>query len=175
MDYAGNIGYYSLAVLDKNPKLKAHVYDVPAVCEIAGEIQKEEKSFDRVTFHPYDWNKDKTFGDGYDLFFVSNCLYGVRSKEQLVKFFTQVNNSMEMGGVVVSNHWMSNHESAGYLSMTITELQNSIGGRPVHYLEEETLKQVLKETGFDNFTIKVTDKDAAKPRLLIAARKVKDL
>lgn len=175
MDYAGSIGYYSMAILDKNLKLQAHVYDLPVVCDIALEVQQDEKNFNRIRFHGFDIRNNDPIGEGYDLFFVSNALYGQRTKEQLVKFFTQANKSMEMGGVIVSNHWMSNNESEGYLSMTVTELENSFSGRPVHYLEEEILKQVLIETGFDNFTIKITDEDAPKPRLLIAARKVKDL
>ncbi|MDD3063373.1 MAG: methyltransferase [Massilibacteroides sp.] len=174
IDYAGSIGYYSMAILNKNSALKAYVYDLPEVCEIALDVQKDEKNFNRVTFCPFDMRKDNSFGEGYDLFFVSNALYGNRTKEKLVDFFKKANQSMKMDGVLVSNHWMIQH-GKNYVSTTITELKNSFSGRPVHYIEEEILKQVLAETGFDNYTVKIIDEQAAKPRLLIAARKVKNL
>ncbi len=175
MDYAGSVGYFAMAILDRNKNLKAEVYDLPVVCDIAKEIQKDEKNFDRVSFHGFDIRNNDPIGSGYDLFFASNALYAQRTKEQLVQFFTQANKSMEIGGVIVSNHWKSNHESKAYLAMTVEELLLSYTGRPVHYIEEDILKQVLHETGFDNFTVKVLNEDAVKPRLLIAARKVKNL
>lgn len=175
IDYCGSVGYYAMATLERNPKLKAHVYDLQVVCDIAKDIQKDNKNFKRITFHSFNKHNNDPIGSEYDLFFVSNALYHERTKEQLLDFFTQANKSMKIGGVVVSNHWTSNHESDDYLSMTVRELQKVFVGLPIHYLEEETLKQVLKETGFDNFTIQIADKDTAKPRLLIAARKIKEL
>lgn len=174
VDYAGSIGYYSMAVLDKNQKLKAYVYDLPEVCNIALEVQKNEKNFNRVIFCPFDMRKDNLLSKDYDLFFVANALYGNRTKEKLLDFFKKANQSMVMGGVLVSNHWTIQH-GADYISTIINELKNSLGGRPVHYIEENLLRQVLVEAGFDNFTVKYIDEEAPKPRLLIAARKVREL
>jgi len=173
IDFAGSIGYYSFPLLDKNPKLKAYVYDLPNVCEIGREVQKDEKNYDRATFCGFDMRNNDPIGEGYDLFFVSNVLYGQRSKEELVDFFKKANKAMVKGGVLVSNHWTNNRRNDGYLSFTISTLQQSLHGRPVHFIQENILKEALKEAGFDNFTVKITNKEAANPVLLIAARKVK--
>ena len=173
IDFAGSIGYYSFPLLDKNPKLKAYVYDLPNVCEIGREVQKDEENFDRVTFCSFDMRNNDPIGEGYDLFFVSNVLYGQRTKEELVTFFKKANKAMEKGGVLVSNHWTNNRSNDGYLSFTISALQQSLNGRPVHFVEEDTLKEALAESGFDNFTVKRTNNDAANPVLLLAARKIK--
>jgi predicted O-methyltransferase YrrM len=175
IDYAGSIGYYTMPLLDKNPKLEAHVYDLPEVCEIAREVQKEETHFDRVTFHGFDMRSNDSVGSGYDLFFVSNALYGQRTKEELLKFFTKANKSMQMGGVLVSNHRTNQRSHENYLNLTIAELTRSLQGRPVHFIELETLKAALLEAGFDNMTIKITNEATATPSLLLAARKVKEL
>lgn len=173
IDFAGSIGYYSFPLLEKNKKLKAYVYDLPNVCEIGREVQKDEKNYDRLTFCGFNMRNNDPIGEGYDLFFVSNVLYGQRTKEELVEFFNKANKAMIKGGVLVSNHWTNNCNNDAYLSFTISALQQSLQGRPVHFIEEDILKEALKEAGFDNFTVKITSNDAANPVLLIAARKVK--
>ena len=175
MDFAGSIGYYAMGILDKNPNLKAHVYDLPEVCDIAIEVQKEEKNFDRVTFHGFDMRKNDPIGDGYDLFFVSNALYGQRSKEKLVEFFRKANKSLVMGGVLASNHWTTLAGSEAYFSATVSDLMSSFHGRPVHSIDETILKEALKEAGFDNFSTQLSDPNIAKPVLLLAARKVREI
>lgn len=175
IDYAGSIGYYTMPLLDKNPQLEAHVYDLPEVCEIAREVQQEEKHFDRVTFHGFDMRSNDPVGNGYDLFFVSNALYGQRTKEELIEFFTKANKSMQMGGVLVSNHRTSQRGHEDYLNLTIAELTRSLQGRPVHFIELETLKGALLEAGFGNMTITITKEETPTPSLLLAARKVKEI
>ncbi len=175
IDFAGSIGYYTFPLLDKNPKLEAYVYDLPNVCEIGRQVQKDEKNFDRVTFCGFDMGNNDPIGYGYDLFFISNALYGQRTKEELVELFKQANKSMAVGGVFVSNHWTNQRSNDRYLSFTISTLAQSLHGRPVHFIEENILKEALTETGFDNFTIKRTNNDAPNPMLLLAARKIRDL
>ena len=175
IDFAGSIGYYALGILDKNPELKAHVYDLPEVCNIALELQKDEKNFDRVSFHGFDMRKNDPIGEGYDLFFVSNALYGQRAKDELVEFFKKANKSMVIGGVLVSNHWTNRSDDEGSVRMTITGLMQSFHGRPVHYIEENILKEALSESGFGNFTTTIFDKDKTKPVLLLAARKISNI
>jgi len=173
MDCAGSIGYYSFGILEKNPNLTAHVYDLPQVCSIALEVQKDEKDFNRVSFHGFDLQKNESIGEGYDLFFVSNALYGQRSKEQLVAFFKRANKAMVMGGVLVSNHWTTLDTKEGSMGVVISDLLSSFSGRPVHSINEDLLKEALIEAGFDGFTAKLSDSTAAKPVLLLAARKVR--
>ncbi|GEM_PF-1002536 len=175
IDFAGSIGYYTFPLLDKNPELKAYVYDLPNVCEIGREVQKDEKNFDRVTFCGFNMRNNDPIGNGYDLFFVSNALYGQRTKEELVALFKQANKSMKTGGVLVSNHWTNQRSNNEYLSFTISTLLQSLGGRPVHFIPEDILKEALTEAGFDNFTEKRTGGNIANPMLLLAARKIRDL
>lgn len=175
MDFAGSIGYYSFGILDVNPYLKVYVYDLPQVCDIAVEVQKGEKNFDRISFHGFDMRKEDAFGDGYDLFFVSNALYGQRLKGQLISFFKKANRAMVKGGVLVSNHWTTIISNEGAVGATISDLISSFHGRPVHSIDKNVLEEALKEAGFDNFTIELSDQETAKPVLLLAARKVRNV
>ncbi|MEM0941156.1 MAG: methyltransferase [Bacteroidota bacterium] len=174
IDFVGNTGYHALAILDKNQELQAHVYDLPEVCENAKKVQQDHASFDRLTYHGFDLRNNDPFGEDYDLFFLSNYLYGL-SKNARIEFFKKVNKSMVKGGIFISNHMTSEVDGNLYLRHTIFELMGTIRKRPPHQLYEGLLEEVLRETGFDDFQVKQPGQSLPLPMLLLAAKKVRDI
>lgn len=175
-DFAGNVGYFSYAFLQENSKLNAHVYDLPEVCQNAKELKCNEKDFNRVTYHAFDMKKGDSFGEGYDLFFISHYLYEFGANGVLVDFLKKVNKAMKLGGVFVSNHISDqfiNKESE--LTLTLIELQTRIFGYPTHQLPEDTLKAALSEAGFGEFRIKQPGGDYAFSTLLLSVKKIKEI
>ncbi len=173
-DFAGSIGYYSYALLQENPDLRSHVYDLPPVCQIAKEVKQEEKDFDRVAYHDFDISKDDSFGDGYDLFFSSHFLYEFGANGALVDFFKKVNQSLKPGGIFVSNHICNkvlSKEDA--ITLSLVELQTRALGYPTHQLPESTLKEALAEAGFGDFITKQPNGSYAFPTLLLSAKKLR--
>jgi predicted transcriptional regulator len=174
-DFAGSIGYYSYAFLQENPNLRSHVYDLPAVCQIAKEIKQEEKNFDRITYHDFDITTGDSFGEGYDLFFSSHFLYEFGDNDSLTQFLTRVNQSMKPGGIFISNHICNKTLSKeDALTLSLVELQTRTLGYPTHQLPEETLKNALTKAGFGDFRVKQPDGSYAFPTLLLAAKKISE-
>ena len=104
-DFAGSIGYFSFAFMQKNPQLESHVYDLPEVCALARKIKENEEYYNRITYHDFDAASGESFGNGYDLFFsVPIFLYALNAQGTLSEFLKKVNRSMEPGGLFISNH-----------------------------------------------------------------------
>ncbi len=171
-DLAGNVGYFSYAFLQENPKLEAHVYDLPVVCENAKELKQNEPNFNRVTYHGFDMKKDESFGEGYDFFFISHYLYEYGAKGELVDFLKKVNQSMKLGGIFVSNHICDNAiDKDSELTLALVELHTRILGYPTHQLPEFVLKKALTEAGFSDFHVKQANGNYSFPTLLLSAKK----
>lgn len=173
-DFAGNIGYYSYALLQENQNLCSHVYDLPGVCQIAQELKKGEESFERVTYHDFDIAKGDSFGEGYDLFFSSHFLYEISVNGSFVEFLKKVNLSMKPGGIFISNHMCDKPiDKENAVTLSLVELRTRLMGYPTHQLPEETLKKALSEAGFGDFQVQQPNSSYAFPTLLLAAKKIK--
>ncbi len=173
-DFAGSTGYYSLALMDENSKLKSCVYDLPEVCKIAEELREKEINRGRITFHRGNLIKKSSFGSDYDLFFCSHFLYEFAAKNNLSVFLKKVNRSMKHGGLFVSSHISPASAGENYLTLTIVELITRCMGYPTHQISEMTMKKSLNEAGFGKFRIKQLDKEASIPTLLLSAVKINE-
>lgn len=173
-DFAGSSGYYSFALMNENSNLYSHVYDLPAVCEIAKNIKKEEPNIERIAYHDFDVKAGGSFGSGYDLFFSSHFLYEFGADNSLPDFFKKVNQSMEMGGLFISNHVSPNINGDSYLTLTMVNLMTRVMGYPTHELSEELLTKALIEAGFGNFRVKQPNENIVFSTLLLSATKVKE-
>lgn len=173
-DFAGSIGYFSFAFIQENQELKSHVYDLPEVCALGKELKKQEKDYNRITYHDFDTATDDSFGEGYDFFFSSHFLYEYNAKGTLIEFFKKVNKSMKMGGLFVSYHIIPAGKGR-HLVLSIVELMTRSMGYPTHQLPEKDLEAALTTAGFGQFTIKRLEKVDPYPVLLLSAVKIKKL
>ena len=174
-DLAGNIGYYSFALMQENENIHSHVYDLPAVCELARELKKEETAFNRITYHETDLADGNVLGSGYDLFFISHFLYELSADQALSTFLKKVNSAMKMGGIFVSSHISEHNDGFDPSIPAIIELMTRAMGYPTHNLPEKVLKTALTEAGFGQFTEKQLHKNVAFPIMLLSARKMEEI
>ena len=172
-DLAGSIGHYSLAITGCSEKLSSAVYDLPQVVQIGRELQEGKGT--KVSFYPFDAKKDKDFGDGYDLFFVSHFLYEYGHNGSLAGFLRRVNRSLTPGGVFVSNHMPDVVPDDYSLTVLLVELLTRCVGYPAHNLPRQTLEDALEEAGFGDFTVEEPISGPAYPTLLLAARKLRNV
>ncbi|MDD9301550.1 MAG: hypothetical protein HUK40_04065 [Desulfobacter sp.] len=173
-DFAGNIGYFSFAFMQANENLRAHIYDLPEVCDLAWKLKKDQPHFDRSTFHDFDMEKDTSFGSGYDLFFSSHFLYELNADNRLLDFFNQVNQAMIPGGLFISNHIVPPEDNAPHLTFAIVELLTRCMGYPTHRLPEQDIITALSNAGFGKFTTKRIETEFTYPILLLSAVKIRD-
>jgi predicted transcriptional regulator len=175
-DFAGNSGYYSFACLNENKNLYASVYDLKDVCEIAQTIKKDEPNFNRISYHDFDLTKEENWGNNYDFFFSSHYLYKyVETEELLTGILKQINKSMKIGGLFVSNHMSGDFNAETKTTITIIELMTRAMGFPSHCIPKELFKQALSNAGFGKFHVKEPDFILDYPTLLLAAIKTKNV
>ncbi len=175
-DLGGSIGYYSFALLEENPNLFAHVCDLPKVCQLAKTLKNNHPHFNRVCFEEFDIHTNQSFGHDYDLFLISHFIYEIAAQKKLLELLKNVNRSMTLGAVFVSNHISSDELSDDHkITLHLIELQTRLMGYPTHQLPEEVLVNALTEAGFGDFRIQKPDKNLAYPSLLISAIKIKNI
>lgn len=80
LDLGGGPGTYAIYFAQKNPRLKAVVFDLPLVIPITKEIIKHHRMEKRVKTKAGDFHEDD-FGKGYDLILMSQILHSNSEKE----------------------------------------------------------------------------------------------
>lgn len=169
-DLGGNHGFYTMAILDRNPKLRGTICDLPEVVELAKGVISEMGYSDRIDTIGCDLETDGSIGKEYDLVLVSHVIYAW--KGHLEEIFQRINGAMVPGGVFVSNHFSMDNDGCGPVSGTIMELMTRLGGYPTHHLSENELTNALEACGFGDFTVKPAEEGRQYRSLILAARKL---
>jgi predicted O-methyltransferase YrrM len=97
LDLGGGHGLYALALCERNPALRAIVFDTPAVCS-AAEANIQTFGADRVTTKAGDLFQDD-WGTGYDLVFFSYTPGGKQAG-----ILRKIHDSLASGGLFVTKH-----------------------------------------------------------------------
>ncbi len=175
-DFAGNSGYYSEALLNKNPHLRSRVYETPDVAKLARQTVGDRGTSGRLEFIEIGMDIHlEDFGRGYDLFFVSHFLYHLAVAGHLPWFFKKVNQAMHLGGIFVSNHIGNAGEYQDQLPQSILELLVRTQGYPTLTLTESNIKQALSQAGFAEFRIRPGKEGTHLNNTLISAKKIKEM
>lgn len=169
-DLGGNHGFYTMAMLDRNPQLRGTICDLPEVVELAKDVISEMGYSDHIDTIGCDLETDGSIGKGYDLVLVSHVIYAW--KGHLGDIFERINKAMVPGGVFVSNHMAMDDDGCGPVSGTMMELMTRLGGYPTHHLSEDELTNALAACGFGNFTSKPAGEGQQYRSLILAARKL---
>jgi predicted O-methyltransferase YrrM len=169
-DLGGNHSFYTMALLDKNPRLSGTICDLPEVVKLAKEVISEMGYSNRIDTIGCDLETDGSIGEGYDLVLVSHVIYAW--KGHLEDVFEKISEAMVPGGVFVSNHLSMDNDCCGPVSGTMMELMTRLGGYPTHHLSEEELKSALAACGFGDFTVRPAEDGRQYRSLILAARKL---
>jgi predicted O-methyltransferase YrrM len=99
LDVGGGAGTYTMAFLRKAPHLKATLFDLPEVIEIARAQLTKDGFIDRVELVPGDYGVDELPG-GFDLALLSAVIHS-NGREENRALFRNVFRSLESGGTVL--------------------------------------------------------------------------
>ena len=174
-DLAGSSGYYSQALLNKNPNLRSRVYDTPNAAVLAGQMMGDRRTCGRLEFIGIDLEACSDFGRGYDLFFVSHFLYHWAVEGLLPRFFKQVNRAMRPGGIFVSNHIGNVTKDPDHITHSIIELLAKVQGYPTLTLDDSKLKHALSLAGFSEFRTRPAKDGTHLNNTLVSAKKIKEI
>jgi 3-hydroxy-5-methyl-1-naphthoate 3-O-methyltransferase len=111
-DVGGGPGTYSILACQKNPELRATVFDLPNTIPLAREMITRERLQDRIDTQAGNWD-DEEFGRDNDVVLLSNVLHGPHSNAsmKLQKAFR----SMVSGGLLVAHDFVLDDEKSGPL------------------------------------------------------------
>ncbi len=146
LDVGGGSGTYTLAFLRAAPKMKATLFDRPAVVEMARRRIEEAGLLDRVNLVAGDFYRDELPG-GHDLAFLSAIIHQNSPEENLNLYRKIFQALLPAGRIVVRDHVMSPDrtfppEGAVF---AVNMLLGTSGGNTYTFEEIET---GLKQAGF---------------------------
>ncbi|MBL7176059.1 MAG: methyltransferase domain-containing protein [Desulfobacteraceae bacterium] len=146
IDVGGGSGSYTLTFLEACPDMKATLFDLLPVIEMARERVKEAGLTDRVNLVPGDFYKDE-LPPGHDLALVSAIIHQ-NSPEQNQDLYGKVFRSLDSGGrIVIRDHVMESDRTRPVdgAIFAVNMLVNTSGGGTWTYDE---INQGLTKAGF---------------------------
>ncbi|MFH1263662.1 MAG: methyltransferase [Pseudomonadota bacterium] len=99
LDVGGGSGAYSIAILRKNRRLRATLFDRSVVLPLAQRYVAKAGFSDRFTFQAGDLTTDR-LGEGFDLVLISSICH-MLSPEQNVNLFERARRALVEGGTIV--------------------------------------------------------------------------
>jgi ubiquinone/menaquinone biosynthesis C-methylase UbiE/predicted transcriptional regulator len=146
LDIGGGSGTYTIALLRRNPEMKAILFDLKEVIEMARERLSSEGLLDRAELIAGDFYADELPG-GSELALLSAIIHQ-NSREQNVELFKKTFRALVPGGaILVRDHIMNEQRTwppEGAM-FAINMLVNTAGGDTYTFLEVE---QDLRNAGF---------------------------
>ncbi len=146
LDVGGGSGTYTLAFLEAAPEMRATIFDLPAVIEMARERVSAAGMLGRVTLVSGDYRKDQLPG-GHDLAFVSAIIHQ-NSPAENGEMFRKIFAALEPGGrIVVRDHVLGpdRTEPRSGALFAVNMLVGTEGGNS--YTEAE-IREALTQAGF---------------------------
>ena len=126
LDLAGGQGTYAVRFVERNPKMRAVVFDLPEVIKIAREHIKKSGMKEKVTTKAGDCLKDSFGKEFYDIVFVSNLLHIYEPGENQ-KILKKCWDSLLKKGIVVIQEFVLNSAKTEPLFGTLLSLNMLMG------------------------------------------------
>ena len=146
LDVGGASGTYTIAFLHAVPGMRATLFDMPEVVEMARERLSTAGMLNRVTLISGDFYQDE-FPRGHDLAFVSAIIHQ-NSTRQNVDLYKKVFRSLDQGGrIVIRDHVMDSdrlHPKDGAI-FAVNMLLGTAGGGTYTF---EEIDEGLSQAGF---------------------------
>ncbi|SNY71440.1 Dimerisation domain-containing protein [Paractinoplanes atraurantiacus] len=147
LDVGGGSGAYDIELCRTHPDLKATVFDLPHVCEIAAAKAAAAGLSDRIGTAPGDFLQDGQLPGGYDVVLLSMILHDwdeATNRRLLAKVFA----ALEPGGLVIVSELLLDADRAGPAPaalMGMNMLVETVAGRNYSNAEYE---RWLADAGF---------------------------
>ena len=146
LDVGGASGTYTIAFLQRNPEMKAIIFDMKEVIPLAQERLQEEGLLDRVELVDGDFYQDE-LPKGCDLALLSAIIHQNGLNENF-NLFQKVHRALNPGGVIlIRDHIMdeSRTKPPSGAIFALNMLVNTRGGDTYTFIE---VKNTLERAGF---------------------------
>jgi len=151
LDVGSGLGTYTLAFLNEVPEMKATLFDLPPVIEMALNRVQSAGMLDRVKFFPGDFYKDE-LPPGNDIVLLSAIIHQ-NSLEQNDILYSKIYQAMDFGGrIIVRDHVMSTDKTEPLegAMFAVNMLASTMGGGTYTFDE---IKDGLVKAGFTRISL----------------------
>lgn len=151
LDLGGGGGAYSIALAKRYRNLRAVVFDLPPIIDVARAIIAKSSSRNRVGVQAGDYFRDK-WGSRYDVVFISKVLRteGTRAKKIIIR---KAWKALRKGGVIAIHDTMLNSTKTSPPESAIQNISMMLMYPEGGFFSLPELKTWLTEAGFKNSRI----------------------
>lgn len=146
LDVGGGSGAYDIELCRRYPDLRATVFDLPQVCEIASTKIADAGYADRITSAPGDFLADAELPAGHDVVLLSMIMHDW-TPEQDLALLRKCHAALPSGGRIVISELLVNDEKTGPPAAALMSLNMLVETVGRNYTAAE-YGQWLRATGF---------------------------
>jgi len=150
LDLGGGSGAYSIILTNKNKNLKASVFELPKVCEVANEYIQKLGDKSRIATMSGDYLKDQ-LPQGFDIVLLSQILHA-HSVEDCKELIKKIYDTLPQGGLIIINEFLINSDKTSPVFQALFSLVMFLETKGSSYTEEE-IKAWLTECNFKDIRI----------------------
>lgn len=146
LDIGGGSGVYSIAFMRKNPELRATLFDLPKVVEIAQRRFAEAGLEERVELAPGDYNEDP-FPSGYDAVLFSAIIH-INSRETNTRLYRKAHDSLNEGGSLIIRDFILDETRTSPVAGAIFAVNMLAATKEGNCYTEREVQEDLQRAGF---------------------------
>jgi predicted O-methyltransferase YrrM len=155
LDLGGGPGIFSMALASANPNLKVTLVEYPPIAKFAEKSIQHHNMEGAVEVMPGDMVKDD-IGQGYDLVFVSECLYFV--KNDLTTVFKKIRKAMNPNATLICRHMvLTNDETSPQPVVFQNLIAEIVGIKDYASFREDDIPDALSEAGFSKIDMQILE------------------
>lgn len=147
-DAGGGPGTYSVFLLQKNPGLRAVLFDLPPTIEIAREVVAQFGMTDRVTFRPGNYFYDD-FGAGNDVVLFS-AIFHALSPANIKLLLGKARDSLMSSGLVVVHEGLVNDDKVSPVSAVLFSLNMLVNTEDGRSYSGREMMVMMNDTEFES-------------------------
>lgn len=149
LDLGGSHGLHAYSFCERNPNLRAVVFDRPEAIEIAKEISASLPLRDRISFQAGDmWND--LFGDNYDIVLLFSVMH-LFSPERNRELLARIAEAMLPGGMLIAADFLADRLPPDWIAAFSLGMRCFFGEGQAY--DQPTIRQWLEAAGFENVRV----------------------
>ncbi len=148
LDVGGGSGAFSMEFINRNPEIKATIFDLPNVIPITREFINKEGFTDKIITFAGDYTKDE-LPTGFDLAFLSAVIHSnpLTVNQALIK---KCYSSLNRRGRIIIQDWIMNNDRTEPLQGAVFAINMLVGTDAGDCFTEQEVTVMLKTAGFSN-------------------------
>ncbi|MFY1112430.1 MAG: methyltransferase [Methanosarcinaceae archaeon] len=169
IDLGGGHGLFGIGFAQENPELEVLIFDQPGITDVTEKYINKYLIQERVRTMTGDYLKDD-LGSGYDIAFEA-CSFGGNT-EQARNFYRRVADSLNEGGLFITQTFTLDDDRTAPLSSLIWALKEKItGSGHMHLKTNSELFETLAGAGLSGIKVIDMSESCTMPMRLVVARK----